>query len=250
MPFVLIHCPRTEFAHPGSRDGACGAAGSPPAGTTRPGVQASRGGAVRGGRHTLLARAGLAPTTTEGADVEQDDPGLLLGSGVMHPPRAGPGLGGHRWSLFYDLVYVALIARVAQGLHGEITLGALATFCVLFGLLWSAGTPCPGPPRRPWAPGRADPAADLPPDVRAGLDGGLRAGCRGRRWRGFRGEPILSSSSFCWQCVRREYRKAFFTLISRPSLPMQCAWHSRMLFCIRRTHGQSCPQWTCSAHPK
>ncbi len=38
--------------------------------------------------------------------------------------------------LFYDLVYVALIARVAQGLHGEITLGALATFCVLFGLLW------------------------------------------------------------------------------------------------------------------
>ena len=38
--------------------------------------------------------------------------------------------------LFYDLIYVALIARVAQGLHGEITLGALATFCVLFGLLW------------------------------------------------------------------------------------------------------------------
>jgi low temperature requirement protein LtrA len=38
--------------------------------------------------------------------------------------------------LFYDLIYVVLIARVAQGLHGTITLDAVATFGVLFGLLW------------------------------------------------------------------------------------------------------------------
>ena len=38
--------------------------------------------------------------------------------------------------LFYDLVYVVLIARVAQGLHGSITPEAVGTFFVLFGLLW------------------------------------------------------------------------------------------------------------------
>ena len=38
--------------------------------------------------------------------------------------------------LFYDLIYVVLIARIASGLHGEITWDAVATFGVLFGLLW------------------------------------------------------------------------------------------------------------------
>ncbi len=38
--------------------------------------------------------------------------------------------------LFYDLIYVVLIARVAEGLHGRITVGAVGTFAVLFGLLW------------------------------------------------------------------------------------------------------------------
>ena len=38
--------------------------------------------------------------------------------------------------LFYDLVYVVLIARVAQGLHGATTVDAIATFVVMFGLLW------------------------------------------------------------------------------------------------------------------
>ena len=38
--------------------------------------------------------------------------------------------------LFYDLVYVVLIARIAEGLHGAITLEHVATFVVMFGLLW------------------------------------------------------------------------------------------------------------------
>lgn len=38
--------------------------------------------------------------------------------------------------LFYDLVYVVLIARVAEGLHGTITLTAVGGFVTLFGLLW------------------------------------------------------------------------------------------------------------------
>lgn len=38
--------------------------------------------------------------------------------------------------LFYDLIYVVLIARVAEYLHGAITGEKLATFVILFGLLW------------------------------------------------------------------------------------------------------------------
>ncbi|MGV8910793.1 MAG: low temperature requirement protein A [Propionicimonas sp.] len=38
--------------------------------------------------------------------------------------------------LFYDLIYVVLIARVAEGLHGSITGERVATFVVMFGLLW------------------------------------------------------------------------------------------------------------------
>jgi len=38
--------------------------------------------------------------------------------------------------LFYDLVYVALIARIATVLHGAVTVEGVATFVVMFGLLW------------------------------------------------------------------------------------------------------------------
>ncbi len=38
--------------------------------------------------------------------------------------------------LFYDLIYVVLIARVAVGLHEHIDLRSVAGFCVLFGLVW------------------------------------------------------------------------------------------------------------------
>jgi low temperature requirement protein LtrA len=38
--------------------------------------------------------------------------------------------------LFYDLIYVVLIARVALGLHDGITAKSVAVFAILFGLLW------------------------------------------------------------------------------------------------------------------
>lgn len=38
--------------------------------------------------------------------------------------------------LFYDLIYVVLIARVAVGLHEHIDLRTVTGFCVLFGLVW------------------------------------------------------------------------------------------------------------------
>lgn len=38
--------------------------------------------------------------------------------------------------LFHDLIYVVLIARVAHGLHGHITGESIATFAILFTLLW------------------------------------------------------------------------------------------------------------------
>ena len=38
--------------------------------------------------------------------------------------------------LFYDLIYVVLIARIALGLHDQITRGSLATFVILFSLVW------------------------------------------------------------------------------------------------------------------
>ena len=38
--------------------------------------------------------------------------------------------------LFYDLVYVVLIARIALGLHAEITARTVGAFVILFGLVW------------------------------------------------------------------------------------------------------------------
>jgi low temperature requirement protein LtrA len=38
--------------------------------------------------------------------------------------------------LFYDLIYVVLIARIALALHGEVTVRSTAVFIVLFSLLW------------------------------------------------------------------------------------------------------------------
>jgi low temperature requirement protein LtrA len=38
--------------------------------------------------------------------------------------------------LFYDLIYVVLIARIAVSLHGRIDVSSVGTFTVLFGLLW------------------------------------------------------------------------------------------------------------------
>jgi low temperature requirement protein LtrA len=38
--------------------------------------------------------------------------------------------------LFYDLIYVVLIARIALGLHDEIDVRTVAVFTILFGLTW------------------------------------------------------------------------------------------------------------------
>jgi len=58
------------------------------------------------------------------------------------PPRAhGDVVVGRTVSfleLFYDLVYVVVIARAAHALAGDITWRSVGEFLVIFGLIWMA----------------------------------------------------------------------------------------------------------------